>query len=208
MANGEDIIMSIATPIKISVGLPESCREQAAIMYDDAFRQKYEPIIRSQEDRIEILAQSFHPDLAIVALEGERLVGLAGFCYRGRAFFSGGNAYDVIKKFGLFKGLKGVILLSLFIRRPCEGELLMDGIAVDVSMRGRGIGTQLFSRLTQYAQEQGYVSIRLDVVDTNTRARCLYERLGFVAEHTKKYPFLKHIMGFSASTMMVKRFSG
>ena len=96
-------------------------------------------------------------------------------------------------------------MLLLLDRKPTPDELLMDGIVVHSDARGRGVGTRLFEELEAHARDAGKTSIRLDVVDTNPGARRLYERLGFIAVKTERTPYLRRVMGFSASTTMVKR---
>ena len=78
---------------------------------------------------------------------------------------------------GLLGAARAVLVLALFHRKLTAGQLLMDGIAVSPKMRGRGIGTKLLRRLEQYARNEGYESLRLDVIDTNPAARRLYERV-------------------------------
>ena len=196
--------MSALDSIEIRRGLPTELRLQAAILYEEAFRQKFEPIVRSQEDRLAILSQSFRPDLAFVAMEGRSIVGLVGFHEGGQGFTSGGSVRGILRRLGWFKGIRALLLFSLFERRARTGELLMDGIAVAGSMRGRGVGTRLLQRVAQYAGERGDRTVRLDVVDTNRRARRLYERLGFEAVRTTRFPLFRRL-GFSASTTMVRR---
>ena len=48
------------------------------------------------------------------------------------------------------------------------------------------------------------IAMRLDVVDTNPRARQLYERKGFVAVSSNTYPLTQRFFGFSGSTTMMK----
>ena len=50
---------------------------RAAEIYEDAFRQKFEFVVRSQQDRIAILAASLNPDLVVVAVDGDRVVGFS-----------------------------------------------------------------------------------------------------------------------------------
>lgn len=57
----------------------------------------------------------------------------------------------------------------------------------------------------EFAQANGFSTVRLDVADTNPGARRLYERMGFAPTHTQKYPFLRNIVGFSAGTTMIKQ---
>ena len=80
----------------------------------------------------------------------------------------------------------------------------MDGIAVAPDMRGQGIGARLLDLITDYAADQQFETIRLDVVDTNPQARKLYERKGFVATKTEQFEWLRWLLGFGAVTTMVK----
>ncbi|MFD0385590.1 GNAT family N-acetyltransferase [Streptomyces stramineus] len=78
----------------------------------------------------------------------------------------------------------------------------MDGIAVAPGIRGRGVGSLLIEEVAAVAAEQDCRQIRLDVIDTNPRARALYERLGFTAVRTERTPYLRGLMGFGAVTTM------
>ena len=54
--------------------------------------------------------------------------------------------------------------------------------------RGQGIGTRLLEHTLQKAKEFGLEKIVLQVYDTNTSARALYEKMGFTQEgYFKKY---------------------
>lgn len=192
--------------IEFRLGLPEKFRQEAAILYDEAFRQKFKPIIKSDKKRIEVLTDSICTDFAIVASIENRLLGIAGFHANGNSFTGGANSTDIIIKLGFFKGLKAIILFAMFERKPQADELLMDGIVVDTEMRGKGIGSKLFEALIKYAKEQGFLKIRLDVVDTNPRAKKLYIRMGFVAIRNERLPLLNKIFGFSSYTTMVRKF--
>ena len=191
--------------IYYSIGVPESCRRRAAELYEEAFRGKFLPVVKSREKMVEILDESIMPEYAVTALQGDRLVGLAGFHHRGGYFTGGGSALGLIKRLGIFRGLWALFIFGvLYERKASPGELLMDGIAVDASMRGRGIGTGLLNKLSEYALAEGYSKIKLDVIDINDRARRLYESEGFKAVGTDNHPFLKRYIGFSSSTTMVK----
>ena len=73
-------------------------------------------------------------------------------------------------------------------RRPPAGELRIDGIAVRGDRRGAGIGSLLLREAAGRARAVGIEVIRLEVVDTNPRARSLYEREGYVAVRTEHTP--------------------
>ncbi len=182
--------------------LPDRLRMQAATIYFDAFEQKLDPIL-GRRIGIGLLGRTLNPDRAIVAVCGGELAGLAGLKYGGRAFMALG-VRDMLRTYGVMRGLWKSTLLALLDRSERRGELLMDGIAVHRDMRGRGIGTALLKRVIAVACERGCQTVRLDVVDTNPAARRLYRREGFVATETVQVPFLRRLMGFSASTTMIK----
>ena len=53
----------------------------------------------------------------------------------------------------------------------------------------------------------GLSRVRLDVIDTNPRARALYERNGFQAIETDEFGPFEHLFGFSSATRMEKQLS-
>jgi ribosomal-protein-alanine N-acetyltransferase len=60
-----------------------------------------------------------------------------------------------------------------------QGEL--GNVAVSAQWRGRGLGARLVEEVVGRAARRGIVEVFLEVRPTNTVARRLYERLGFVA---------------------------
>jgi ribosomal protein S18 acetylase RimI-like enzyme len=109
----------------------------------------------------------------------------------------------LIDHLGVAAGLRAAVVFSLYARHPQAAEMLMDGIAVSPNMRGNGVGTRLLDELKQFAGDNGYTRIRLDVVDTNPSARRLYERQGFVPVRTERFGWLRGFLGFGSSTTMV-----
>ncbi len=104
---------------------------------------------------------------------------------------------------GAIGGLWRGCTLSL-LERPLQPDtLLMDGIFVSETARGLGIGSALLSAIKEKAAALGYAKVRLDVIDTNPRARALYERRGFIAEETSTIGPLRHVFGFRKATTMV-----
>jgi ribosomal protein S18 acetylase RimI-like enzyme len=173
-------------------------------LYDEAFSAKLRAAIPDDDARLRVLAEGLNLDRAIAAVQGDELVGIAGF-HAGDTSLTGGITFGSIRRqVGLIKSLRAVAVFALLERRPAEDEMLMDGIVVRSASRGRGIGSRLFATLEDYARQHGAERIRLDVVDTNPGARRLYERLGFVATKTDRTHYLTRLMDFSASTTMVK----
>ncbi|MBK7177638.1 MAG: GNAT family N-acetyltransferase [Chloroflexi bacterium] len=60
----------------------------------------------------------------------------------------------------------------------------------------------IFAQPPAYAQQEGYQSVRLGVIETNPAAQRLYERVGFVSIKTEHFAYLKWLLGFGAATEM------
>lgn len=192
------------TAVVIRRGVPRGAEERVAELYWEAFGRKLGAGLGPPEQGRAFIAGHLHHDRAAVALapgDGDRVVGVAGYQLGGRAL-TGGGVRDVLAQYGLFRGLPRIALLALLERTPEPGELVMDGIAVDPSHRGAGIGSMLLTEVAAIAAEHGCPRVRLDVIDVNPRARALYERHGFTAGRTEQTPYLRGLMGFGAVTTM------
>lgn len=187
----------------ISTGTPETFRARAAALYDVAFGSKLALAVPDEARRIAMLTNGLALAHSIAAIDNERLVGIAGFSTADGALTSGISYKSLLADLGFFGGNRAALVLGFYERKARPGELLMDGIVVDAASRGQGIGSALFSQLIEYAKAQHYSTIRLDVIDTNPGAKRLYERLGFVAEKTERFEFLRGLLGFGASTTMI-----
>lgn len=188
--------------LTISQGLADRHRDQAALLYMEAFRPLLQPFLGDGPRALDLLARSLNPTHAIVAKRGGQLAGLAGIQD------SGGSLLDIglsamIRSYGLAGGGLRYLGMALLLSRSRQpGTLLMDGIAVAPEYRGQGIGTQLLQAVCEHARERFFNDVRLDVLDSNPRARALYERQVFVAVKERSYPFLQRFFGFSAVTEM------
>ncbi|MFJ8432091.1 GNAT family N-acetyltransferase [Kitasatospora sp. NPDC094019] len=187
--------------VTVRRGLPAGTEQRAAELYWTAFGRKLGPALNPPDKAVPFIAAHLNADRAVCALLDGQLVGLAGYRQGGRGL-TGGSARAVLRAYGHLRGLHRLLLLGLFERRPGPGELLMDGIAVSPGLRGRGVGSLLIEEVTAVAAERGFREIRLDVIDTNPRARALYERLGFTAVRTEQTPYLRGLLGFGAVTAM------
>lgn len=194
--------MADASNICYGVGLREAQFEMAAQLYDEAFGKKFKVAIKSRLDRIALLESTFVGSFAVTATEGEDLVGLAGFHTPEGSLTSGIDSIELLDKLGLVRGLRAIAIFSLYERTPKPGELVMDGIAVHKDYRGQGIGSQLLNGIVTHAKDNGFDTVRLDVIDSNPGAKRLYERSGFVPIRIEKFPILRWLLGFRASTTM------
>ncbi len=188
--------------IIIQRGIPADHMRRAAEIYHEAFQQKLQHILGTPEEAIPILEAAMQSDNAFVALLDGVVVGIVGFHYGDQQLLD--VKYSaLVEKFGILRGSWRAILGLLLSRSPEPGELLLDGIAVHADARGQGVGTRLFDAIFAFAKEANFTRIRLDVVNSNPRARQLYERLGFIATKTEHVPFMQSF-GFTASTTMQK----
>jgi ribosomal protein S18 acetylase RimI-like enzyme len=188
-------------PVTLRRGVPAGTERRAAELYWNAFSRKLGPALNPTGKAVPFLAAHLNADRAVCAFLDGQLVGLAGYQLGGRAL-TGGSASAVLRAYGLLRGLHRLLLLALFERHPAPGQLVMDGIAVDPRIRGRGVGTLLIEEVAAVAVEHDCREIRLDVIDTNPRARALYERRGFTAVRTEHTPYLRGLLGFGAVTTM------
>ncbi|MGI9514462.1 MAG: GNAT family N-acetyltransferase [Anderseniella sp.] len=69
---------------------------------------------------------------------------------------------------------------------------------------GRGVGTTLLHAVERHAEACGLKRIRLDVIDTNPRARTRYERQGFVKRTIHSLGPFAPVFGFSHAAEMTK----
>ena len=188
-------------------GLPERLRTDAAMLYDEAFGNKFAAAIPARAERLALLEAYFMPAYAIVAIADDTLAGLAGFHTTEGSFtggcLSGTAPYrDLTDRLGLWRGNRAALIFSLYARQPAPGELLMDGLAVNRRFRSQGIGSRLLDEVARYARDSGYDRVRLDVIDTNPRAKKLYERKGFQVVKTERIPYLRWLLGFGGYTTM------
>lgn len=198
-------MMGNQVSVEIVHGIPEVLRTSAVALYDDAFDAKFAVAIPSHRQRIALLKESLKLEFAFGAIDGDCLVGLAGYKTQQGSFTDGMTYNALLKHAGLVRGNWAAAVFSLYERSLTSDQLLMDGIVVDAAVRGQGIGTLLLNELTTFAWSEDYDSVRLDVIDTNTNARRMYERNGFKTTRTESFGYLRWLLGFGASTTLVRQ---
>jgi ribosomal protein S18 acetylase RimI-like enzyme len=197
--------MKSTETITIVHGIPESMRKDAAVLYDEAIGEKFSRVISSKPLRQKLLTGVLDLSCAFAAIDEDRLVGVAGYKTHEGSFTGGLTVKQLFKELGVWQAIWAIMIFSLYERTIKPGELLMDGIVVCRSDRGRGIGGKLLERLCLFAKEHHYQYVRLDVIDTNPGAKRMYLRHGFEPVKTERFEFLRGFLGFGASTTLLRK---
>ncbi|MCL4378787.1 MAG: GNAT family N-acetyltransferase [Actinobacteria bacterium] len=213
----------------ITQTINETQLSQAVEIYYEAFKKKIRVLIKSREKVFAIYIEAFKKNNALnknevqeksrslndpsindtslsnnrvfYSLLDTRVVGLIGLQYENKNFIE--FTYDDLRKY--FNPFQSYFIYSIYkMSSPKlkDGVLRIDSIAVDSSFRSLGIGTKLINRVFEFAKTRGFREVILEVVDTNPRAKDLYERIGFKQKKIIRYYFLTRPAGFSSEYIM------
>lgn len=187
----------------ITKGFTPHERQQIAALYWEAFGAKLHYVLGPRPKALRFITDQLSSDFALVARGTESgILGVAGFKTAEGALI-GGELSDLARVYGWLSTLWRGPLLGMVERDVAADVLLMDGICVSAEARGLGLGTALLRAIKDEATAQGLSSVRLDVIDTNPRARALYEREGFKEIGQENLGPLSHVFGFKSSIKML-----
>lgn len=133
------------------------------------------------------------------------LWGVAGFKTDAGAL-TDAECSDLRAVYGTLGAAWRIPFLSLFERNTIPDILTLDGIFVIEEARGNGVDTALLDAIMQVAEDTRKSGVRLDLIDTNPRAKALYERRGFEATGKQHLGPLEWVFCFASATTMVKWF--
>lgn len=189
----------------LQLGLPDHLRPAAARLYWQVFGGKLGLVMGPEARALRYLEKAIRADHVIVALDDAgTLLGIAGF-KTPEGSFAGGSLADFRSVYGRFGAAWRAQLLDWLSSEIDNERFLLDGLCVAAGVRSHGIGSALLQAICDEASARGYDQVRLEVIDTNWRARALYERLGFVRIKTERLGLLRFVFGFTAATTMVRR---
>lgn len=197
--------MDDGVDIHIRRGLVAAHRAEAARLYWRAFAPKLGRVMGPDDLALAYLARVMRADQALCAIGPNGvLLGLAGFRTRAGAF-AHGTRHDLISIYGLFGALwRGVAWRLLGPERE-PWTFQLEGLCVREDARGRGVGSALVEAVCAEARIRGHNEVRLDVTDTNPRARALYERVGFTVAGGERLGLLRPLFGYREATRMVRQ---
>lgn len=189
--------------------LPEALQESAIEVFLDGFDRKIHHLMLKPRDRAQ--AKRIYRDGAdfssgIYALRQGRVVGLLGF-HHGRQKFIHLNLSTLNREFGFFGGIARKLSGSVFkdLHPLGKDELRVQVIAVAKGVRGTGAGHRLMGALFALGRARRLARVRLEVVNTNPRAKKLYEELGFASCGVLPYGPIASGAGFSSQHKMKKK---
>ena len=189
--------------MQLNLGLEKRHRPAAARLYWEAFGGKLGRVMGPDGRALAYLERIIRADHVISVTAGGELLGIAGF-KSPRGGFADGDWADLRAIYGLPGALWRLALLTAIAREVDNDRFLIDGICVTRAARGQGIGHALIEALCAEGRRRGYTAARLEVVDSNFRARALYERMGFHALRHDRLGPLRHAFGFAGATVMVR----
>lgn len=142
----------------------------------------------------------FSYDNHVAMLLDNQLIGI-GSCFSGSraASFTFHDALKIVKlyKFKAIKVMLRGLKVEHIIKLPKKQEMALAHIAISEAFRSKGYGQKLMEYLMTNASLMESEYFVLDVSALNTRAKELYERLGFESENLNKSK-LKNDYGFVA----------
>ncbi len=188
--------------IRLQWGLPEELHLSAATLIYDSFTQKFRYILGPRKKAIPFIVSQLQGEFGLAAIRNDELVGLAG------AKTSTGELLNL--RYGPWVRFYHVrVIRSIFVgtilwfERRSVGGLTLSNLSVKESAQGQGIGSRLIQEFIQFGREQGYRVIKLEVINSNIRAKSLYERFGFrITKHWKIPRPWSHLLGFTGAYEM------
>lgn len=167
--------------MRINRYLNKGYRSTAAMILVQAFKSKLLGILGTEEQLYEVILKSIDAKHIVVARSSEgELIGVAAYQYNGK-FTLDITLSTMIEVYGFWRGIQKMFML--FTHFPTKRDistLYVDALAVDDRFRGQGVGQLLLKEIEKIAIEENLSFVSLDVVKENTRAKELYEKVGFV----------------------------
>lgn len=201
--NNNDII--------ITTKLNERQKEEAAKLLFHTFSLKFINALHhniSESKTLEFFKEGVCYENGFYAILNEKVIGMIGLHLGKGKDFLIFTPRLYMKTYGFFGGLIRYYIYYFgahFTNAPRKkDQSSATSLAILPEYRGRGIGTKLFNSVCKYSKEQGYKEFVFEVVDTNVRAKALYEQLGSVVFKYVNTALLTRKSGFNGFYFMKK----
>ena len=183
--------------IRLQWGLPDNLPLAAATLIYDTFIKKLRYALGPRHIGIRFVAYSLQSEYGLVALHDGEFVGVAG------AKTAKGELVQVrlgswIRTYHIRTIRSFLIGFPFWYERRGPGVLTLANLSIVESARGQGIGTQMVKEFMRYGLKQNFRILKLEVINSNVRAKTLFERLGFKTTKYSNIPLpWSHLLGFT-----------
>lgn len=198
--------VKLENKIKIIRNLNETQKDEAINIVYQAFEKKFNELElrpKSKEQAIRIIKSSVNFEYGFYAIQDDKVLGGAGLVYN-KNIFSRFPFKLLLKEFGFFGACWRFLFNRIAGHKTKPNEIYIRALAVDPIHRGKKIGTMILNAVFDFAKQNSYDIISLDVVNTNEGAHRLYKRLGFVDIKIRNFGSITRRAGFTSSIYMEK----
>ena len=195
---------------KIQFGLPPHISTQKAVhLYFHAFGRKEQHLSlfsNNVQKMKSYLEHSMNWQAILFATQGNELLGMCGIQKGMNPGPFSTRMAPLVAHFQLWGGWWRWVLqwLQRSIDPWKEDVLHIEFLVVNPKVRSQGWGGKLLERAEEEALKQGCIALGLEVIDTNPRAKSLYQRKGFQTIHHYSTKWLTRRAGFSSIEKMQK----
>nr|BBH85584.1 hypothetical protein KTC_03350 [Thermosporothrix sp. COM3] len=180
--------------------LDTSHKQQVVQLFVDGFYQHLSALTPDRRILCNAFRDAFVSEQVYVYLLENRVLGMLAYSTQHSSALQL-NRRTLQQELGFFKGLMVSFTLG---QKPIPIEAhqaYIEDVVTHQEARGKGIASQLIQHLIHTLP---YTEYTLEVVDTNTKAVRLYEKLGFVLFKKKKQLLFQKQVGFNERFYMKK----
>ncbi len=169
--------------MQIRCGVPIAMRAPAAELFWLAFAPQLRPLGSVRAGQAWLRKSLRCPRVVAVTGADGALLGVAGMRDADGGVLHAG-AGPMRRVWGARGGRARMRLMRFWRAGPATPALVIDGLAVAPSMRGRGVGGLLVAALAAEARAQGRSALQVEVAASNRHALGFYRRAGFFVVKT------------------------
>jgi len=166
----------------------------ANLMYDVDFRT-YDIFFKTKNKAILVIKKGldseskskYYKMKIILSSDSRKIIGFLSYYTKKISFLD--ETFYLFKSLGFLNGFKIflIYLLDLFVLADfTSDDVYLSEFAIDSSKRGQGLGEKVLTNYINHFKNKGYKKLILDVDFRNTKAKSLYEKLGFKVFNKKK----------------------
>ncbi|POR02474.1 hypothetical protein AU468_06270 [Alkalispirochaeta sphaeroplastigenens] len=201
-----------SSEIIIQRKLSERQREEVAQILYDAFSAKLLHVWyhnKGKRETLALLKEGLGYEHGLYAVLKGQVLGFVGMDYgRGKRFLK--IPFEKLTETygfggGLFRHVMYMFESTFVDSRANSHQTRIFPIAVSPQARGQGLGSILLKAVDEHAQQEDKRSVVLEVIDSNLRARKLYEKEGYVTTGYCYTAFFTKKAGFSGIHYMKKK---